>query len=389
MSYEEIRNKLKESKRIVFKFGTNVLRNDFKEISLSRIYTFIEDIALLKKEGKEPIIVTSGAVGLGAKRLNVDSSESMSVKQACAAVGQSRLMSIYEDGFDKYGIITAQILLTEEDFTHRRKYLSLHDTLNTLIGLGTIPVINQNDTVSTEELDFYQDAFEVCFSDNDKLSALVASELDADLLVVLSDIEGLYNDNPKINPDAKKIDVVEKVTDEFEQFTRNALSPVSGGRGGMKTKLSAMKVVTRSGGMAVIANGKTPHIIRRLFDKDETEKLGTIFLPTENLANKKRWIAYATNIQARLVVNDGAKKALSKEFKSLLPIGIIDIEGDCQKGDIVSIVDSQGNEFARGMVNYNCSDCKRIMGHHSDEILGILGYKNYDAVITRDNIALL
>ncbi len=389
MSYDEIRNKLKESKRIVFKFGTNVLRNDFKEISLSRIYTFIEDIALLKKEGKEPIIVTSGAVGLGAKRLNVDSSESMSVKQACAAVGQSRLMSIYEDGFDKYGIITAQILLTEEDFTHRRKYLSLHDTLNTLIGLGTIPVINQNDTVSTEELDFYQDAFEVCFSDNDKLSALVASELDADLLVVLSDIEGLYNDNPKINPDAKKIDVVEKVTDEFEQFTRNALSPVSGGRGGMKTKLSAMKVVTRSGGMAVIANGKTPHIIRRLFDKDETEKLGTIFLPTENLANKKRWIAYATNIQARLVVNDGAKKALSKEFKSLLPIGIIDIEGDCQKGDIVSIVDSQGNEFARGMVNYNCSDCKRIMGHHSDEILGILGYKNYDAVITRDNIALL
>ena len=389
MNYEEIRNNLKEAKRIVFKFGTNVLRNDFKEISLSRIYTFIEDIALLKKEGKEPIIVTSGAVGLGAKRLNVDSSESMSVKQACAAVGQSRLMSIYEDGFDKYGIITAQILLTEEDFTHRRKYLSLHDTLNTLIGLGTIPVINQNDTVSTEELDFYQDAFEVCFSDNDKLSALVASELDADLLVVLSDIEGLYNDNPKINPDAKKIDVVEKVTDEFEQFTRNALSPVSGGRGGMKTKLSAMKVVTRSGGMAVIANGKTPHIIRRLFDKDETEKLGTIFLPTENLANKKRWIAYATNIQARLVVNDGAKKALSKEFKSLLPIGIIDIEGDCQKGDIVSIVDSQGNEFARGMVNYNCSDCKRIMGHHSDEILGILGYKNYDAVITRDNIALL
>lgn len=389
MSYDEIRNKLKESKRIVFKFGTNVLRNDFKEISLSRIYTFIEDIALLKKEGKEPIIVTSGAVGLGAKRLNVDSSESMSVKQACAAVGQSRLMSIYEDGFDKYGIITAQILLTEEDFTHRRKYLSLHDTLNTLIGLGTIPVINQNDTVSTEELDFYQDAFEVCFSDNDKLSALVASELDADLLVVLSDIEGLYNDNPKINPDAKKIDVVEKVTDDFEDFTRNALSPVSGGRGGMKTKLSAMKVVTRSGGMAVIANGKTPHIIRRLFDKDETEKLGTIFLPTENLANKKRWIAYATNIQARLVVNDGAKKALSKEFKSLLPIGIIDIEGDCQKGDIVSIVDSQGNEFARGMVNYNCSDCKRIMGHHSDEILGILGYKNYDAVITRDNIALL
>lgn len=386
---KDVKEKIINAKRIVFKFGTNVLRNDDKEISLSRIYNFIEDIAYLKKQGKEPIIVTSGAVGLGAKRLGADSSESMSVKQACAAVGQSRLMSIYEDGFDKYGIITAQILLTEEDFTHRRKYLSLHDTLNTLITLGTIPVINQNDTVSTEELDFYQDAFEVSFSDNDKLSALVASELDADMLVVLSDIDGLYDDNPKLNPEAKKIDIVEQVTDEFQDFVKNALSPVSGGRGGMKTKLEAMKVVTRSGGMAVIANGKTPHIIKQIFDDAEKELPGTVFLPTENLANKKRWIAYATNIQARFTVNDGAKEALTKEFKSLLPIGVLNIEGDCQKGDIVSLLDTQGNEFARGMVNYNCSDCKRIMGHHSDDILKILGYKNYDALITRDNIALL
>ncbi len=389
MNNAQIRKNLRNAKRIVFKFGTNVLRNDFKEISLSRIYTFIEDIAQLKKQGKEPIIVTSGAVGLGAKRLGVNPSESMSIKQACAAVGQSRLMSIYEDGFDKYEIITSQILLTEEDFTHRRKYLSLHDALNTLIELGTIPVINQNDTVSTAELDFYQDAFQVSFSDNDKLSALVASELDADLLVVLSDIDGLYNDNPKINPEAKKIDVVEKLTEEFESFTKNALSPEAGGRGGMKTKLEAMKVVTRSGAMAVIANGKTPHIIQRLFDEKEEENLGTIFLPTENLANKKRWIAYATNIQARITVNEGAKKALAQENKSLLPIGVLSIEGDCQKGDIVSILDDRGNEFARGMVNYNCSDCKKILGKHSDDILKILGYKNYDAIITRDNIALL
>lgn len=387
--YDKIRKKVLEAKRIVFKFGTNVLRNEEKDISLSRIYNFIEDIAKLKKQGKEVIIVTSGAVGLGAKRLGVDSSESMSLKQACAAVGQSRLMSIYEDGFDKYDIITAQILLTEEDFTHRRKYLSLHDTLNTLINLDTVPVINQNDTVSTEELDFYQDAFEVCFSDNDKLSALVASELDADLLVILSDIDGLYNDNPKTNPNAQKISVVEEFTQEYNTYAKNALNPEGGGRGGMKTKLEAMKVVTRSGAMAVIANGKTPHIVKRLFDKNETEELGTIFLPIENLANKKRWIAYATNIEARFIVNDGAKKALTEENKSLLAVGITDIEGDCQKGDIVSIIDADGNEFARGMVNYNCSDCKKILGRHSDEILGILGYKNYDAVITRDNIALL
>ena len=383
MNYTEIRKNLIDAQRIVFKFGTNVLRNDDKEISLSRIYTFIEDIAGLKKQGKEIIIVTSGAVGLGAKKLQVDANESMSVKQACAAVGQCRLMCIYEDGFDKYGITTAQILLTEEDFTQRVKYLSLHDTLNTIISLGAIPVINQNDTVSTEELAFYKDAFQISFSDNDKLSALVASELDADVLIVLSDIDGLFDDNPKTNPNAKKIDVVQEITEEFEEFASGA---AAGGRGGMKTKLEAMKVITRSGGTGLIANGKEPHIIKRIFGQEE---LGTIFLPTENLANKKRWIAYATNIQARLIVNDGAKKALTEKYTSLLPIGVLNIEGDCQKGEIVSILDEQGNEFARGMINYNCSDCKKILGHHSDDILDILGYKNYDAIITRDNIALL
>ena len=307
----------------------------------------------------------------------------MSVKQACAAVGQCRLMCIYEDGFDKYGITTAQILLTEEDFTQRVKYLSLHDTLNTIISLGAIPVINQNDTVSTEELAFYKDAFQISFSYNDKLSALVASELDADVLIVLSDIDGLFDDNPKTNPNAKKIDVVQEITEEFEEFASGA---AAGGRGGMKTKLEAMKVITRSGGTGLIANGKEPHIIKRIFGQEE---LGTIFLPTENLANKKRWIAYATNIQARLIVNDGAKKALTEKYTSLLPIGVLNIEGDCQKGEIVSILDEHGNEFARGMINYNCSDCKKILGHHSDDILDILGYKNYDAIITRDNIALL
>lgn len=383
MCFSNYRNQLLNAKRIVFKFGTNILRNEDGDISLSRIYSFIEDAAKLKKTGKEIIIVTSGAVGLGAKKLGVDSDTSMSVKQACAAVGQCQLMSIYENGFDKYGITTAQILLTEEDFTQRIKYLSLHDTLNTLISLGTVPIINQNDTVSTEELDFYQDAFEVCFSDNDKLSALVASELDADLLVVLSDIDGLFDDNPKENPNAKIIPVVTEVTADIEKYAQNASK---GGRGGMKTKLNAMRVVTRSGGTAIIANGKTPHVIKRLFNN---EQLGTIFAPVENLPNKKRWIAYATNITGQLYVNDGAKKALLEKDSSLLPIGVIKIAGDFRRGDIVSIIDTKGNEFARGMANYNCSDCKRIIGQHSDNILQILGYKNYDALVTRDNIALL
>lgn len=383
MNQESIREKLTKAKRIVFKFGTNVLRNDAGEISLSRIYSFIEEIAQLKKSGKEILIVTSGAVGLGAKKLCVDSSESLAIKQACAAVGQCGLMSIYEDGFGKYGITTAQILLTEEDFTQRKKYLGLHDTLNTLLTIGAIPVINQNDTVSTAELDFYEDAFHTCFSDNDKLSALVASELGVDLLVILSDIDGLFDDNPKENPNAKIIRIVEDVTEDIEKFAQNASK---GGRGGMKTKLSAMKVVARSGGMALIANGKEHHIIRRLFDKEE---LGTVFLPTESLPNKKRWIAYATNINGQLKVNDGAKKAIIEKDSSLLPIGVTEINGDFQKGEIVSILDGDGNEFARGMINYNCSDCRKIMGEHSDNILKILGYKNYDAIITRDNIARL
>ena len=383
MCFSNYRNRMLNAKRIVFKFGTNILRNDDGDISLSRVYSFIEDAAKLKKSGREIIIVTSGAVGLGAKKLGVDSDTSMSVKQACAAVGQCQLMSIYENGFDKYGITTAQILLTEEDFTQRIKYLSLHDTLNTLISLGTVPIINQNDTVSTEELDFYQDAFEVCFSDNDKLSALVASELDADLLVVLSDIDGLFFFFSKENPNAKIIPVLTEVTADIEKYAQNASK---GGRGGMKTKLNAMRVVTRSGGTAIIANGKTPHIISRLFNN---EQLGTIFAPVENLPNKKRWIAYATNITGQLYVNDGAKKALLEKDSSLLPIGVTKIVGDFRRGDIVSIIDTKGNEFARGMANYNCSDCKRIIGQHSDNILQILGYKNYDALVTRDNIALL
>ena len=189
---------INNSKRIVFKFGTNVLRNEEKEISLSRIYSFIEDISKLHRQGKEIIIVTSGAVGLGSKTLNVDSNDSLSIKQACAAVGQCQLMSIYEDGFNKYSINTAQVLLTEDDFTNRIKYLSLNNVLNTLLDLKVIPVINQNDTVSTTELeDSGISIYGVSFSDNDKLSALVASKLDADLLVILSDINGLYDDHSK------------------------------------------------------------------------------------------------------------------------------------------------------------------------------------------------
>ena len=371
-------------KRIVIKLGTNVLRNDEGEVAVSRIYSFIEDIAKLIKLGKEVIIVTSGAVGLGKKKLELDSTDGDGVKQACAAVGQSRLMSYYEAGFANFEIPVAQILLTEDDFSMRHRYLSLRTTLNKLLELGVVPIINQNDTVSTIELSDMLSGLQVCFSDNDKLSALVSSELDADLLILLSDIDGLYTANPKENSNAKFISLVDCVNEEILELGTGASD---GGRGGMKTKLEAAKLVTRFGGKVLIANGKIPYIINKIFNAEE---LGTMFIPSdENLSGKKRWIGYATNIRGKLIVNDGAKNAILDKCTSLLPIGIVKVINEFNQGEVVSICDEKGEEFARGMANYNSQECLKIAGAHSDNILEILGYKNYDTVISRDNITNL
>jgi len=354
-------------KRIVIKLGTNVLRNEDGEVAVSRIYSFIEDISKLIKNGKEVIVVTSGAVGLGKKKLELSSTEGDGVKQACAAVGQSRLMSYYETGFANYNIPVAQILLTEDDFSLRHRYLSLRTTLNKLLELNVVPIINQNDTVSTIELDDILAGMQVSFSDNDKLSALVASELDADLLILLSDIDGLYTANPKEDSNANFIREVDCVDDNILNLGTGASD---GGRGGMKTKLEAARLVTRFGGKVLIANGKIPYVINKIFD---AEDLGTMFIPTdENLSGKKRWIGYATNVKGKLIVNNGAKSAILDKCTSLLPIGIVDVINDIKQAEVVSICDENGVEFARGMVNYDSSECKKIMGCHSDEILNKL-----------------
>lgn len=369
------------AKRIVIKLGTNVLRNSDGEVAISRIYSFIEDMAKLVKQGKEVILVTSGAVGLGKKKLNLESTAEDGVKQACAAIGQSRLMSFYESGFGIYDVPIAQILLTEDDFSLRYKYLSLRTTMNKILEFGVVPIINQNDTVSTIEMNPVLSGTKVCFSDNDKLSALIASELDADLLIILSDIDGLYTANPKENPEAKLITEVDCVTDEIMNLGTDASE---GGRGGMRTKLEAAKLVTRFGGKVLIANGKIPYVLNKIFD---CEELGTMFLPSkENLPDKKRWIGYATNIRGQLIVNNGAKAAILEQCSSLLPIGILNVVNDFKQGEVVSICDENNIEFARGMVNYNSEECRKIVGAHSNNIEHILGYKNYDAVITRDNI---
>lgn len=372
------------AKRIVVKLGTNILRNEEGYVSLPRVFSFIEDMASLVKSGKEVILITSGAVGLGRKRLGLEGTTGTALKQACAAIGQGKLMSIYEGGFDTYGLVAAQILLTEDDFGIRTRYLSLRTTLNKLLELGTVPIINQNDTVSTIEVSPSAAQMQVCFTDNDKLSALVASELDADLLIILSDVDGLYDSNPKENPDAKIIKEVDEVTDEICALGTDASD---GGRGGMRTKLKAARLVTRFGGKVLIANGKIPYVIKKIFNGEE---LGTMFLPqTEGLSDKKRWIGYATNIIGKLVVNNGAKKALVEKTKSLLPIGVVDVVNTFSKGDVVSIVDENDNEFARGIVNYDSESCKKVMGCHSKDIINILNFKNYDAIITRDNITIL
>lgn len=362
--------------RIVFKFGTNILRNDEKEISLAHLYSFIEDISYLYKQGKEIIIVSSGAVALGAKKLGVDSSISTTIKQASASVGQPLLMGIWQDGFEKYGIKTAQLLLTEEDFSNRKRYLSLRLTLCKLLENKVVPIINQNDAVSPSELEH------ASFSDNDKLSSLVASKLDANLLVMVSDIDGLYDKNPKEYPDAKLISKVEKVTSKIEKLAGCA---TDGGRGGMVTKLTAAKVVTTSGLYAKIVNGKTPNIIKKVFD----ETVGTTFYPVQNLPHKKRWIAYATNIMGTIVVNDGAKAAIIDKQKSLLSIGIVEVKGNFSRGEIVSVVDTLGSEFARGIASYSSSDIDKIKEKHSEKIAEILGYKFDDDVIIKDNLVLI
>ena len=375
-----------KAKRIVIKIGTNVLRSDEGNISLPRIYSFIEDIANLVKSGKEVIVITSGAVSMGKKRLGLDDTKGTALKQACAAIGQCKLMSVYENGFDTYGLTAAQILLTEDDFSIRERYLSLRTTFNKLLELGVIPIINQNDTVSILEITprYIYENMQVCFSDNDKLSALVASELDADLLIILSDIDGLYSANPKMNPQAQLIKEVQEVDENILALASGASE---GGRGGMETKLQAAQMVTGYGAKMLIANGKLPYIIKRIF---AGEDLGTMFLPSDkNLSEKKRWIGYATNVTGRITVNDGAKNALLHEEKSLLPIGILSVENTFHKGDVVSILDESNQEFARGIVNYDSESCKKVVGQHSDNILQILGFKNYDAIITRDNITIL
>ena len=378
-----MRDRITEAKRVVVKLGSNLFFNDGGAIALGRIYSFIEDIAAVRLAGRQIIVVSSGAVALGADALKMKSANaSLAQKQALAAIGQSRLMNLYEQGFAKYGLTAAQVLLTEEDFTSRKRYLNLRHTLTTLLDMGVIPVINENDTVSTTELEVTERS--PSFGDNDKLSALVMSKLEAAVLVLLSDVDGLFTDNPRENPKAEFVPEVQDITPDIEALAGRKSSR---GRGGMATKLQAARIAMNSGGMAIIANGLKNGILGRVLNGHDE---GTLFVgKTGSLSEKRRWIAFASSVSGRIHINEGALDAITKKNASLLYAGVTRIESDFEDGDVVSIMAPNGQEIARGIVNYSSSDASKLIGKHSDDIARLATSKNYDAFITRNNIAFL
>lgn len=378
-----MRDRVKDARRVVIKLGSSLFFNTSGNVALGRIFSFIEDIAEARLSGRQMIVVSSGAVALGANALKMKSSTALLVqKQAFAAIGQSRLMNLYEEGFAKFGLTAAQVLLTEEDFSNRTRYLNLRNTLLTLLEMGVVPIINENDTVSTDELEMIDRS--PSFGDNDKLSALVMSKLEAQVLILLSDVAGLFTDNPHANREAKWIPEVHEITAEIESA---ASGKSAKGRGGMTTKLQAARIAMNSGGMAIIANGAAAGVLKRILSG---EAEGTLFIgKSETLSSKRRWIAFASSVSGRIHINQGALDAITKKNASLLYAGITSVENEFDHGDVVSIIGPSGQEIARGIVNYSSVDAARLVGKHSDEIARLASTRNYDAFITRDNMAFL
>ena len=371
---------ISEAKRIVIKIGTSNLTDKSNRLEPQKVEKLAKEIVELKEQGREIIVVTSGAIGAGIGKLDLKQRpRDIKVLQATAAVGQNILMSTYDSYFARYEQTIAQLLLTHEDFFNRQRYLNLRNTLITLLKSGVIPVINENDTVAVDEIKL---------GDNDNLSALVASSLGADLLIVLTDIDGLYTYDPKRSKKAEFISVVDAITPEIERIAE------TGGKassvGGMKTKIQAAKVTMKAGIPLVIANGNEENILARVI---AGERIGTIFLPgaaaKEKMNDRKHWLRFASSVKGKIKVDEGAKNALIKNGSSLLASGVIDVEDEFMSGDPVSIVDAEGVEFAKGITNYSSSDIEKIKGAQSKEIEHILGRKEYGEVVYRGNLVLV
>ena len=360
--------------RIVIKIGSSSLTYPTGKMNIDQIEQLVRQLADLHNRGMDILLVTSGAVGAGVGKLGLARRpRTIPEKQAAAAVGQGMLLHMYEKIFAEYGVVVGQVLLTREDFADRQRFLNARNTLLTMLGYNIIPVINENDTVAVDEIKL---------GDNDTLSAMVGGLVDADLLVLLSDIDGLYNGKPG-SPEAKVIAEVKEINDNIEGLAGGAGSAV--GTGGMITKIHAARVAMHSGLVTIIARASEKDIIRRLV---AGEPIGTIFWPSVKLVNKKRWIAFGAKVCGCVHIDWGAARAIQSDGRSLLPSGITRVEGDFGIGNTVSIISPEGKEIARGIVNYAAAEVERIKGKKTTDIELILGYKDYDEIIHRDNMAL-
>ena len=383
----ESQQRLQAARRAVIKLGTGIVTGSEGQFNVELLDPVARTIARLKKDGRQIVLVSSGAVGLGRGRLALhrDRLNDLVMRQACAAVGQSLLMHEYEKLFQAHGIQLAQVLLTEGDFVDRNRYSNLRQTMEALLKLGVLPIINENDTVSTAELDYLNiRAGERIFSDNDRLAALVMSHIDADVLVLLTDVDGLMQLGPSNSKDAAAlIPLVEEISPELKSL---AHGPSEGGRGGMLTKLDAAEIAMQSGGVAVIANGKKPDTLDRIF---AGEPAGTVFLSKTRMAGKRRWIAYAAGVRGRVIVNAGAREALTGGKASLLASGVVRVEGEFEAAEVVSIVDAAGLEFARGISDYSCGDAEGMIGNGSKGPANGRASGRASVLVKRENIVLL
>ena len=364
-------------RRVVVKVGSGLVTTPGEGPSSEHIGRIAADLSALVHEGREVALVTSGAIATGVARLGLTARpRSIPEKQAAAAVGQSALMWEYEQAFKKHGIPVGQVLLTGQDISDRSRYLNARNTLLALLEFGVLPVINENDTVAVDEIKV---------GDNDNLAALVAHLIDADLLVLLTDVDGLYTGNPRQDPSARRLETVEAITDQIQRMVYDASARVS--VGGMATKLQAGQKASASGIPMVIASGREAGLLPRLL---KGEPIGTYFQPRDDrLAARKRWIAYAVPPQGRLAVDAGAKKALTERGKSLLPSGVVAVDGQFRAGEVVALTLGDEPEFARGLVSYDADEVRLILGAKTADIARRLGYEGVDEVVHRDNLVIL
>lgn len=374
---------LNDVNKIVIKIGTSSITKqncDSTNENCSIDPAFMENIAAqvseLRRRGKEVIVVSSGAIGVGLYELGIaPKPREIPIRQAAAAVGQSILMQYWSEAFSKYGIKVAQILLTYEFYSDRVSYLNLRNSISTLLEYGVVPIINENDCTCTNEI-------EAIFGDNDKLSAMVASKIDADLLIILSDIDGLFDRNPKTHNDARLISHVEKITPEIESYGGDPTS--FKGVGGMRTKIKAAKICSMAGCYVLIANSEIKDVLLKVLSGEE---IGTFFLAERHVQkNRARWIILA-RASGTVRVDAGAKAAVLGK-NSLLPAGVVEVEGSFDRGDVVRL-ECEGRAFAKGITDYTSEELMKIKGVHTDEIEGILGYNNYSNVIKKENIGIL